>query len=106
MFTARAGRWGTGPPPGTGVPVRGHVATAATAAAVVLVVDVLVVALPLAWGVVEPEQAARTSPANPTTASPPHLRRDPVDVAWVRSRSMIGVLIVGDGPPHGGHVLT
>jgi hypothetical protein len=81
------------------------VATAATAAVVLVVVDVLVLLL-LAWGVVEPEHAARASPATPTTASAPHLRRDPVDVAWVRSRSMVGVLIVGDGPPRGGHVLT
>ena len=72
-------------------------ATAATAAAVV-VVDGLEVVLRLAWGVVEPEQAARTSPATPTTASPPHLRRDPVDAAWVRSRSMIGVHRRGCAP--------
>jgi hypothetical protein len=52
---------------------------------------VLVVVLLLAWGLVEPEHAARTSPAAPTAASAPHLRRDPVDMAWVRNRSMIGV---------------
>ncbi len=71
----------------------------------VVVVDVLVVAL-LAWWGVELEHAASTSPATPAAASAPQPRRDPVEVAWERCGSMIGVLIVGDAPGRGGYLRT
>ena len=68
---ARAGRWGTPPPPGTGAPVSGQKA----AAAAWVVVVVVVVGLARLWccGVADEQPARARAPARPTPAH--HHRR-------------------------------
>ena len=107
IFTARAGRAGTGPPLATGVPVRGHVATAAGAAVVLVVVGAVVGPVAEWVGEAGDEHAASTRPAD-AASSPlptiiPRLRRGARGVVCVGGICMFELAIVGDALVPGGH---
>ena len=91
---------------GTGVPVRGHVATATGAAVVVVVVGLLSCFVAEWVGEAGDEHAASTSPADPASpamARIPCLRRGAGGVVRVGRNRMFELVIVGDGPLPDGH---
>ena len=93
-FTARAGRCGTGPPPGTGDPVRGQSGWAIDD--VTAVVLVVVVATLARWAGSGEEQAATTREAAAPPTSHQRVRRP-----FLVRRRRPAPDAVGDGPKVG-----